>query len=62
MIVWGGWEGHEPEQCAAVMRGMLEEDGFAVERRTTAAFADPAIRELSLIVPIYTMSKIEKDE
>ena len=29
---------------------------------TTRAFADPAIRDLSLIVPIYTMSKIEKEE
>jgi uncharacterized protein len=63
LIVWGGWEGHEPEQCAAIIRGMLEEDGFAVElSHTTKVFADHAIRELSLIVPIYTMSKIEKDE
>ena len=28
----------------------------------TKAFADPDIMELSLIVPIFTMSKIEKDE
>lgn len=63
LIVWGGWEGHEPEQCANIIRGMLEEDGFAVElAHTTKAFADPGIRDLSLIVPIYTMSKIEKDE
>ena len=63
LIVWGGWEGHEPEQCANIIRGMLEEDGFSVElSHTTKAFADPAIRDLSLIVPIYTMSKIEKDE
>jgi hypothetical protein len=63
LIVWGGWEGHEPEQCAAIIRGMLEEDGFAVElSHTTKVFADPAICDLSLIVPIYTMSKIEKDE
>lgn len=63
LIVWGGWEGHEPEQCAAIIRGMLEEDGFSVElANTTKAFADPVIRDLSLIVPIYTMSRIEKDE
>jgi hypothetical protein len=29
---------------------------------TTAVFADPAIAELSLIVPIYTMSKLTKAE
>jgi type 1 glutamine amidotransferase len=63
LIVWGGWDGHEPEQCADIIRGMLQEDGFSVElAHTTAAFADPAIHELSLIVPIYTMSKIEKEE
>jgi type 1 glutamine amidotransferase len=63
LIVWGGWDGHEPEQCADIIRGMLQEDDFAVElAHTTAAFADPAIHELSLIVPIYTMSKLEKEE
>ncbi len=63
MIVWGGWDGHQPEQCAGIVRGMLEADGFSVRvETTTAAFADPAIRDLALIVPIYTMSKIEKEE
>ena len=63
LIVWGGWSGHEPEQGAAVVRGMLEEEGFTVYvENTTEAFADPAIRDMSLIVPIITMSKIEKEE
>jgi type 1 glutamine amidotransferase len=63
LIVWGGWEGHEPEQCAGIIRGMLEEDGFSVElAHTTTVFAEPGIRDLSLIVPIYTMAKIEKEE
>jgi uncharacterized protein len=63
LIVWGGWDGHEPEQCANIIQEMLQEDGFSVDlAHTTAAFADPAIHELSLIVPIYTMSKIEKEE
>jgi type 1 glutamine amidotransferase len=63
LIVWGGWSGHEPQQCAAIVRDMLEEDGFKVYvENTTEAFADPSIRDLSLIVPIFTMSKIEKEE
>ena len=63
LIVWGGWSGHEPEQCAAIIRSMLEEDGFKVYvENTTEAFADPSIKDLSLIVPIVTMSKIEKEE
>ena len=63
MIVWGGWHGHEPEQCAHIVRDMLQAHGFEVRIETqTAAFADPALTRLDLIVPIYTMSKIEKDE
>lgn len=63
LIVWGGWSGHEPEQCANIIRGMLEEDGFKVYvENTTEAFADPSVKDLSLIVPIFTMSKIEKEE
>ena len=63
MIVWGGWDGHDPEECAAIYRQWLHEDGFSVRVETeTAAFADPAIHKMSLIVPIYTMSKIEKEE
>ena len=63
LIVYGGWEGHDPEECAALYRRWLHEDGFSVRvENSTKAFADPAIHDLSLIVPIYTMSKIEKDE
>lgn len=63
LIVWGGWSGHEPEQCAAIIKSMLEEDGFKVYvEDATEAFADPTIHDLSLIVPIFTMSKIEKEE
>jgi type 1 glutamine amidotransferase len=63
LIVWGGWDGHEPEQCSRIIRGILEEDGFKVRvEDSTQAFAEPAIHELSLIVPIVTMSKIEKEE
>jgi type 1 glutamine amidotransferase len=63
LIVWGGWSGHEPEIGANIVKGMLEGDGFKVYvENTTEAFADPSIADLSLIVPIYTMSKIEKEE
>ena len=63
LIVWGGWSGHEPQQGAEIIRDFLQEDGFTVRlENTTEAFADPAIKDLSLIVPIFTMSKIEKDQ
>jgi type 1 glutamine amidotransferase len=63
LIVWGGWSGHEPEQGAHIIAQMLEPHGFKVYiENTTEAFADPAIADMSLIVPIVTMSKIEKEE
>ncbi len=63
LIVWGGWHGHEPEQCAHIVQTMLLRNGFEVRIETqTAVFADPALERLDLIVPIYTMSKIEKSE
>ena len=63
LIVWGGWPGHEPERCAGIVASMLEEEGFKVRiEDKTAAFADPALADLSLIVPIYTRSTIEKNE
>jgi len=63
LIVWGGWSGHEPEGCAGIVAGMLEEEGFRVHLdNTTAAFAAPALANMSLVVPILTMAKIEKSE
>jgi len=63
LIVWGGWSGHEPEQCTRIVSKMLEAEGFKVYvENTTEAFADPSIKDLSLIIPIITMSKIEKEE
>mgnify|MGYP001028200480 CR=1 FL=1 len=63
LIVAGGWNGHEPAQCAEIIAAMLREAGFKVWSETsTEALADPALKDLSLIVPIMTMSKIEKEE
>ena len=63
LIVWGGWNGHTPQECADVVAGMLRDDGFEVFiEDTTEAFADPGLKDMHLIVPIYTMSTMEKEE
>jgi type 1 glutamine amidotransferase len=63
LIVWGGWPGHEPEACAQVVASLLKPHGFEVRIATgTQTFADPALKSLDLVVPIYTMSKIERAE
>ncbi|WP_375452531.1 ThuA domain-containing protein [uncultured Devosia sp.] len=63
LIVYGGWAGHEPDECAAIYRRWLHEDGFSVRMATeTSAFADPSIHDLSLIIPIFSMGTIAQDE
>jgi len=63
LIVWGGWEGHQPRQCAAIVAEYLHEDGFVVAtENTTSVFADPELVRYDLIIPIYTMSTIADAE
>ena len=63
LIVWGGWEGHTPQQSADLVRGMLDRHGFAVTvDNSTESFADPDLGANDLIVPMITMSRIEKEE
>jgi type 1 glutamine amidotransferase len=63
LIVWGGWLGHQPEECAAIVGAMLREEGFeVVTENTTEAYTDPALPNFNLIVPMVTMSTIEKEE
>ena len=63
LIVWGGWKGHEPEQGAEIVAGMLRRNGFDVAvESTTEALADPHVRDLHLVVPIVTMSTIDEEE
>ena len=62
LIVWGGWNGHDPEECAAIYRRWLHEDGFSVRVETDPeVFLEPEIRSLSLIIPCTTMSKISRE-
>jgi uncharacterized protein len=63
LIVWGGWDGHQPEQCAEILEKFLTEDGYSVSKENkTSAFADPELVRFDLIVPIYTMGTIADRE
>jgi uncharacterized protein len=63
LIVWGGWEGHTPERSANIVQGLLEANGFSVQSdKGTDMLADPDISDLDLIVPMITMSTIERNE
>jgi type 1 glutamine amidotransferase len=64
LIVYGGWEGHEPKQCVDIFAPILADDGFDVELSDTLdAYLDrDQMHSLSLIVPVWTMGTIEKDQ
>lgn len=62
LIVWGGWEGHTPEESGKVVRDMLQGHGFDVGLEPgTAALEDPALDRYDLIVPMITQSEIGKE-
>lgn len=62
LIVWGGWDGHEPELVSALFKEWLTEAGFEVELADTLdAYADAEkLMNLDLIVPMWTMGTIEQ--
>jgi hypothetical protein len=64
LMVWGGWEGHEPKQCADVFHPILEKEGFEViVSDTLDTYLDKDLMaSLSLVVPIWTMGEIGKEQ
>lgn len=64
MITWGGWSGHEPQQCAEIFAGVLKEEGYNVEVYDTLdVYLDAAkMASYDLITPIWTMSTITKEQ
>jgi type 1 glutamine amidotransferase len=64
LVVWGGWDGHEPEPVGKILAGQLRKNGFEVEISPTLdSFLDKEkLAGLSLIVPIWTMGKITNDQ
>lgn len=64
LMVWGGWAGHEPKQCADLFAPILQELGFAVEVTATLdVYTDQAkMQALSLIVPIWSMGVISPEQ
>jgi len=64
LVVWGGWEGHEPKQCADIFAPWLESQGFKVEvSHSLDSYLDlEKLKKLDLIVHIFTMSDIKPEQ
>ncbi|MGE5610995.1 MAG: ThuA domain-containing protein [Bacillota bacterium] len=64
LIVYGGWDGHQPREVAELFRRVLREEGFEVEMSDSLdAFNEEAkLKQLRLIVPHWTMGKISQEQ
>ena len=60
LIVYGGWDGHDPVRVSKIFRDILEEEGFSVELSDTLeSFGDAeGLKGYDLIVPHWTMGEI----
>jgi len=64
LIVWGGWDGHQPKEVADVFAKALSADGFSVQMSDTLdSFADlQKLLAFDLIVPNWTMGNITQQQ
>jgi len=64
LITWGGWDGHEPEQCANLFAELLRGEQFDVDvMNTLDVYTDQAyLHSLNLIVQAWTMSVITQEQ
>ncbi|MCX5642963.1 MAG: ThuA domain-containing protein [Candidatus Omnitrophica bacterium] len=64
LLVWGGWEGHEPGKCVDIFLPFLQSRGYLVEVSDNLdAYLDrEKMASLSLIVPIWTMGTITAEQ
>jgi type 1 glutamine amidotransferase len=64
LVVWGGWDGHTPEQSVNVFIPWLQDNGFEVEvSKTLDVYLDAKkMIELSLIVQCWTGGQITGEQ
>lgn len=64
LVVWGGWDGHQPKEVGEVFVRVLKEEGFEVEVGDSLAAFDDAekLKSFDLIVPIWTMGEISGEQ
>ncbi len=64
LMVWGGWDGHEPKQCMEVFEPVLRAEGFDVTCSDTmdAYLDEEKMMNYSLIVPLWTMGQITGEQ
>lgn len=58
LIVWGGWEGHQPRQVAEIFERVLREEGFEVQSHNSLkpCHDEQLLKSIDLFVPVWTMA------
>jgi len=64
LMVWGGWEGHEPKQCVERFESVLRAEGYLVEVHDNMdIYTDESrIKAFDLVVPCWTMGEISAEQ
>lgn len=64
LIVWGGWEGHQPQKTSEIVCGWLEEQGYRVEvSNSLDSLLDvDKMQSLDLIIPNMSDTKITGEQ
>ena len=64
LMVWGGWEGHVPDEATALFAPWLEEQGYDVEVSDTLTVYEDLdrLRSLDLVVPVWTQGTITQEQ
>jgi type 1 glutamine amidotransferase len=64
LMVWGGWDGHEPKQCVDIFEPFLREQGYDVRvcDNLDVYLEKEYMESLSLVVPVWTMGSITGEQ
>ncbi|MEE4284612.1 MAG: ThuA domain-containing protein [Mariniphaga sp.] len=64
LMVWGGWEGHEPKQVTYKLKPLLEKEGAIITvSDSLGVYANKELMSsVDLIIQAWTMGKISKEQ
>ena len=64
LMVWGGWDGHEPKQCVEKVAPVLQANGFeTIISDTMDSYTDEDLMaSIDLVVPCWTMGEIKGEQ
>jgi hypothetical protein len=64
LILWGGWDGHQPQLVSGRFQKFLEEKDFDVEISTSLDILmdRDKLMALDLFIPVWTMGELPKEQ